>query len=161
MASSIPAARSPQVVLRDMSILFVECAELHKEFVELQFEATCCKKCHVAKKNLIYVRPFRDEAGNTDWDVCVEAMVCCAVYNFVRALPREWWLKKAREAGVARDDNRGYIYTTSTHLNTERASRRPSPQAKSKAVSYATRKKAVDDANERERSGGISGWLKR
>ena len=139
------AASSPGVVLRFMSVAFLEC----KTFHDLQLEESrlrhieerkrdpligaiygiglgdCCPKCHEKNhKNLIYVRPFQDgvygQVGNTDWDMCIEAIVCCKIYDFVRALPREWWIKKATELNVYREDSRGYIYPNSPHRNTTR-----------------------------------------
>jgi len=125
------AASSPGVVLRFMSVAFLECAT----FLHPDGEVICCPKCHAGdRKNLIYVRPFKEgvlgDVGNTDWDMCIEATVCCKIYDFVRALPREWWIKKATELNVYREDSRGYIYPNSPHRNTTRLH----AQAKAKPV---------------------------
>lgn len=145
-----------------MSVLFIECAALHREFSDFP---RCCEECHSARNertHKIYVRPIGQDGLNADWYLCVEAIVCCSLYHRVRALPYEWWVEKAEKAGVRRDDMRGYKYTDSTHLNTER----PHVEAKKETPSIKAYKKAraiaeVKDAREREESSGLGAWLKR
>lgn len=141
------SARSPKVGLRNMSVAFLECKTFHDILLEearlehvklMKSNPTvsgiygmglkeCCPTCHTGdnQRNLIYVRPFQDGAyghvGNTDWDMCIEATICCKLYDYVRSLPREWWIKKATELGVYREDPRGYIYPNSPHRNTTRS----------------------------------------
>jgi hypothetical protein len=117
-------AMNPQVRLRDVSTLFVQCETFLKEFPDWQFLAKpCCKDCHSHQRNLIYARPRRDEVGNPDWDLCVEGMVCCSIYDLVCKLPHSWWVEFAKKHGVYREDPRGYIYTDTPERNTERSTR--------------------------------------
>jgi hypothetical protein len=143
-----------------MSIVFIECPTFFKEFPELAYQSSCCKNCHAEQRNLIYVRPFRDGVyrENTDWYLCVEAIVCCGIYDFVRKLPREWWVGKSREFGVNREDlERGYIYPDSPARNTVRP--RVAGQTSNKAAAPVGRKprRALTDDEEPE---GFGSWLR-
>lgn len=148
-----------------MANLFIGCEEFRKLFkAEIEFLPKplepCCRECHV-NDCLIFVRPFRNNERNTDWDICVEAEVCCEMYDFVRALPREWWINYAKEKGfyATRNDGRGYSFTDTPEKDTDRPSsqtRRSSAQVTKERVKAAIRKQDDD-----ERAGGLSGYLKR
>lgn len=150
-----------------MSVVFLECADFHKEFPTLsdwpiETSATsgaCCKDCHTKPENRIYIQPLEEGEGerNADWFLCVEAKVCCGLYNFVRALPRDWWVKKSAELGVTRRDDRGYIYPSSPQKNTEREHAK-----KAAPVSFVKEKvkRIFQKQQEDEEAGGLSGWRK-
>jgi hypothetical protein len=142
---------NPQVRLKDMSTAFIQCGAFG---TELPVDTQCCPKCHTDDRNMIYVRPFQEgcmgSVGNTDWDLCIEGIVCCGIYDFVRALPREWWVGKSRELGVGRDDGRGYSYTDTPHRNTEHTKKGSSSLAK------RPRRIASMDEDEPE---GLSSWM--
>lgn len=162
------SSHNPQIKLRDMSTLFVECKTFIEYFIEQEkLEAQllpdyakprmvgigliCCDKCHENDRNKIYVRPFREgalgEVGNTDWNLCIEGIICCALYDKVRAIPRDWWVQKAREAGVERDDDKGYIYSDSPSHNTNRR----------RVASRISKKLELEKEDETE---GLNSWLK-
>jgi len=93
--------------MNSMSVVFLDCDYLRQSF---NLTAPCCDYCHANHQNcLIYIRPETSE-GKPDWLLCVEAIVCCNLYHFVKNIPRNWWESKAIEYGVARDDQRGYIF---------------------------------------------------
>lgn len=148
-----------------MSVLFIECQALHREFPSWVAHTPCCDTCHKEENKAthkIYVRPIGQDGLNADWYLCVEAIVCCSLYHRVRALPYEWWVEKAEKAGVRRDDMLGYRYTDSTDKNTER----PHVEAKKEATSIKTYKKAraiasIKEDREKEEGGGLGAWLKR
>lgn len=154
-----------------MSVVFLECATFleminvcncgfpdlkhHRECRQEQTNRhICCKTCHTHEhgSHLIYVRAFQEgalgEAGNTDWELCVEAIVCCNLYHFVRALPRSWWIEQARKHGVGRGDSKGYIYPNSPSRNTDRSDR---PRSGSKRTVQK---------DEDEEPQGLAAWMK-
>lgn len=141
---------SPGVILRDMAIAFLECPTFLEEFWELG--GKCCPRCHEDRKNKMHVRPFREgvygQVGNTDWELCVEAIICCGIYDLVRALPREWWVKKARELGVysSRGDDRGYIYPDSPTLSTP--------------PHHVTGGRSRREEREENETDGLAAWMK-
>lgn len=100
----------------------------------------------------MHVRPFREgvygQVGNTDWELCVEAIICCGIYDLVRALPREWWVKKARELGVysSRGDDRGYIYPDSPTLSTP--------------PHHVTGGRSHREEREENETDGLAAWMK-
>lgn len=143
-----------------MSVLFIECPSLLKEFPEWQ--GLCCSSCHNDENKAthkIYIRPIGKDGVNADWYLCVEAIVCCGLYHRVRALPYEWWVAKSVAAGVRRDDGSGYRYTDSVDRNTERPERTyATPQRKTYQRSGS--KDNVSD-RERDEAGGLKGWLEK
>jgi hypothetical protein len=140
-----------------MSIVFLEC-----DYFGIA-NIVCCERCHEKREKLISVRPFtidydaRARIGasqNTDWGLCVEAIVCCTLYDYVRNLPREWWVEQSKKYGVTRQDEfRGYIYPNSPERNTmrenygleKRASNKNEKVPKNPAKGAAARLKAVLD----------------
>jgi len=148
-----------------MSVAFLECSIIIRESWEKHERIECCPQCH-KHKQLIYVRPYREgvlgEAGNTDWDLCVEGIVCCNLYHFTRSLPRSWWVEKARELGVYREDMRGYIYPASPHRNTdvEKQQREVADDILQRSGRRIRRSKWRDE-DERERLGGLRVFQRR
>lgn len=64
----------------------------------------CCSgDCHTTG-NLIPVTPYALDATpenkRLDWDLGIQAMVCCGRFEFVRSLSREWWVNKGIEVGL-------------------------------------------------------------
>jgi hypothetical protein len=118
-----------------MSIAFLECGAF-------DLSTPCCEFCHAERRRLIYVRPWRDPEGNIDWNLCIEALVCCKAYNHVRAIPYEWWEAKSRELGVKRDDGRGSIFPQSPELNSDRDRSRERGREKSKAKISISKRRA-------------------
>jgi hypothetical protein len=117
-----------------MSIVFIECASFREM---LPFDHVCCPKCHEFTErsdgsklypNLIYVRPTREDNANPDWSLCIEGLVCCKAYHIVKDLPRSWWVREAKERGVYREDQRGYIYSNTKENDTDK----PKPSASAK-----------------------------
>jgi len=153
---------SPQVRLRDMSVVFIECKTFHAEFPDwVDVGYACCGDCHSRINALIYVRPFKPEYpsdSNADWSLCIEALICCKIYDMVRALPREWWVKKAKEYGVYRDDSRGYIYSDSPEKNTERPAHARTVSA---TIKTERAKAVIRRQQEEEEEGGLDAYLAR
>jgi hypothetical protein len=115
-----------------MSVAFLSCADFKSI---LPADHVCCESCHkpaiegsLIQPGLICVRAYQEDVygkvGNCDYQLCVEAQVCCKSYDIVRALPRQWWLDKANELGVSRGDGRGYVYPSQPERNTERTERK-------------------------------------
>lgn len=102
---------------QSMSVAFLEC-KAFKEFLPFGYE--CCENCHKFKRNLIFIRPYKPGEENPDWMLCIEGIVCCKVYDYVREVPHGWWERMAKDLGVNREDMRGYIYPGSPQRNTER-----------------------------------------
>lgn len=141
-----------------MSVLFIECAALHQEFPSWAAYTPCCENCHSEEHKAtykIYVRPIGPDGLNADWYLCVEAIVCCALYHRVRELPYEWWVAKSVKYGVKREDMRGYIYPASPEKNTERE--KTPNVGPTKARSYSRDRKSD---RERDEEAGFSAWKK-
>lgn len=160
---------NPQVRLRSVATLFIECATIHEEFGHLPSDSTksCCKSCHEQPQDsgLISIRPRKENYPgdtNTDWDIRVEAIVCCALYDFVRALDRQWWIGKGKDVGDNDNDQRGYIYSSSTHKNTDKPRTYEKKNSiASKAAGQIKIKRKLQEDQEREEAGGLSGFLSR
>ena len=121
-----------------MSVAFLECASF-KEF--LPHDHICCLSCHETRTHLIYVKPLND-AGNPDWFLCIEGIVCCKAYDFVRAIPHEWWSARSQELGVKREDQRGYVYPQSPERDSDRS------KARTRVPLRQSRKTAVEEDEE-------------
>lgn len=146
-----------------MSFVFLECDWFRKHLNSAPL--VCCENCHEKLGNKrIFVSPFKEDGINTDWQLCVQGIVCCRMYDFVRGLDRNFWVAQAELYGTKRDDGRGYIYPSSPERNTERASSGSQVQQTSRATSSARRGVAkprrVDAAalREEDERGGIRGW---
>lgn len=65
---------------------------------EIAPQAECCPKCHADKtgRDLITVHP-KSVNGLPDLGLGLHAHVCCWMYDYVRQLPRAWWLGKYGE----------------------------------------------------------------
>lgn len=63
----------------------------------------CVGGCHEVLE-FIRVTPYAIDATpenkRLDWELGIQAFVCCGRYEFVRALSREWWVKKGVEVGL-------------------------------------------------------------
>ena len=143
-----------------VSVLFIECEMLRAEFPDCP---ACCSHCHDIqneKTHRIYVRPIGHDGLNADWYLCTEAIVCCALYHFVRALPYSWWEAKAVEFKVKREDVRGYIYPAHPEKNTEQPHVAKTPSQASKTYRQNQAKQESAREKDREESGGLRGWLK-
>lgn len=125
-----------------MAIQFLECEYFKQPPIRLR--CPCCHNCHKLLQNRIHVRPYKEDGLNADHELCIEAIVCCSIYDFVRALPREWWIEQAKAFGVykSRDDGRGYMFTDHPEKNTERRS------DGKKATSFKQKIKAIPQDEE-------------
>jgi hypothetical protein len=129
-----------------VSIAFIEC----QEFIELDKARRqsildtleCCSDCH-RHGRLLYVQPYLEDQNNPDWTLCIEALVCCNLYHFVRDLPREWWVKRSMELNVYRMDQRGYVYPHSPDKNLGERRERVNVQASVKG--RESKKKSKDE----------------
>lgn len=122
----------------NMSVAFLEC-DAFREFYPEGFK--CCESCHSDKAHRIFVRPIRDEVGNPDWLLCIEGIVCCRSYDYVRQIPHEWWERESKRLGVKRDDGRGHVYSQALEGDAEKPTVRP-PKVRviNKTVAAAKRK---------------------
>lgn len=140
-----------------MSVAFIECEEfwrVYQDYATGRIEFECCRECHT-NDALIYIRPKKADGTGSDWTLCIEGVVCCQLHHFVSNLPREWWVKRAIDLGVRRDDSRGYVFPSSPSRDTDQP-RQAAPVAKAARV-----RRAMQEDNERERSGGLANFLKR
>lgn len=107
-----------------MGIHFLECARFHEmalkdlsENYHRYPEKSCCENCH-RPGNMIYVRPLKEDGLNADYLLGLEAIVCCHLYDYVRGLPRSFWVAEAELVGCIRTPTSGYTFSHSTHKNT-------------------------------------------
>jgi hypothetical protein len=142
-----------------MSVLFLECKGLHEEFPDWPACCSCCHSEEHEKTYKIYVRPIGPDGLNADWYLCVEAIVCCALYHYVRALPYDWWVEKSKQFKVRRDDLRGYIYPSSPEKDTDRVEKKT--PASIQGYKKEKAKREIARQRDTEEAGGLRGWLKR
>ena len=139
-----------------MSFVFLECDWFRERGCISSFE--CCKDCHAdGGHKRIFVSPFKEDGINTDWQLCIQGIVCCEMYDAVRALPREFWVHQAELHNVKRDDGRGYIYPSSPERNTERSiSSGNATTTKKRPIKRQPVRRKSDQ--ELEEEGGFAAW---
>jgi hypothetical protein len=133
-----------------MSVAFLSCADL-REFALA--DHVCCPSCH-QRENLIFFVPRYEGSNQRDYTLCIEAMICCIMWDKVAAIPRDWWVRRAEELGVRREDPRGYIYPSNPEKNTERP--RSTPKVNATRV-----RESIKADHKREEEGGLAAFLKR
>jgi len=121
----------------------------------------CCAKCHDpnAVDSGINVHGIIDsgpEKGMIDWFLGIEAIVCCKMYDHVRALPYSWWQDQATIFQTRRIDMR---HTSETpKVATEHAY---APRSSPKKRSGEAMRQALERATRKEEEGGIDSFLRR
>ena len=129
-----------------MSVVFIlNCDAFDSEISLLKSNKCCADGCH-ATREFIAVTPYAIDATpenkRLDWELGIQAFVCCGRFNFVRSLSREWWVKKGVEAGLwKQEDVNRLMHKGSWHPTFDRPSN-VSP-AGSRAVSKTPAKRSV------------------
>jgi hypothetical protein len=85
----------------------------------------CVGDCHVENR-LIPVTPYAIDATlenrRLDWEMGIQAQVCCGRYEFVRSLSREWWANKGQSCGLwSREQVDKLMHKGSWHSTLERS----------------------------------------
>lgn len=131
MASSV-ASFSLSSSHRSSSISFrramyiLKCEAFDNEVSSRHANKCCVGDCHDSG-GLIPVVPHALDATlenrRLDWEMGIQAMVCCGRYEFVRSLSREWWAKRGQEVGLWTEDTaRKLMHQGSYHRTFERRS---------------------------------------
>lgn len=59
-------------------------------------DSSCCSDCH-ERNTLIIVTPYRADVRPDykplDFELGIQAIICCGRYDYVRSLSREWWVR--------------------------------------------------------------------
>lgn len=83
--------------------MFILKCEAFDDEASVRYSNKCCVGCH-ENNALIPVTPYAIDATlqnhRLDWEIGIQAMVCCGRFEFVRSLSREWWVKKGESIGL-------------------------------------------------------------
>lgn len=106
----------------------LKCEAFNEEQSVRHANRCCVGDCHEAN-SLIPVTPFRIDATlenrRLDWEIGIQARVCCGRYEFVRSLSREWWVRKGQAVGLWDETKaRTLMHGGSWHRTYERGSGR-------------------------------------
>lgn len=127
-------------------MFILNCDAFDAEISLLKSNKCCADGCH-STREFIAVTPYAIDATlenrRLDWDLGIQAFVCCGRFNFVRSLSREWWVKKGVEIGLWPESKvRELMHKGSWHPSLDGprlvvSNGSTNPKSKSKAVRVA------------------------
>jgi hypothetical protein len=87
-------------------VIILNCQAFDAEGISARTNNACCEDCcahdPAGRDDLINVVPWHVEVTwdnrRVDWELGIQARVCCGRYAFVRSMSREWWVRKKAEA---------------------------------------------------------------